>query len=403
MSWGTVPWGQYPWPGIREREIKIKYTVGLGTKELRVKYVITTTAGIRDLELKYSIYNAIENVLQLDYEIQRLQPIDIFKDYTSVDYLLDLLSTAFNKEEGSFNHKLMQIFSKTLHDLADLSEEVRLSHYVDTAFGRSLDYIGAGLGVYRLPNESDEHYRARIRVSLFAMATSATIPAIRKTLATLLQLDEENIIVQDYIPEPATMEVWLPRNSIERVFLTPDLVKDFIYDVKPAGVKLRGIFMLGTFEYIKIYYGSFSYMSRDNVKDPVKAYPQEATIGGRYSGYVMQEGTFTYRDGENDPFKGYNQGVYADRVISIQTFTYRENEEDNNPELGYASIVVTAEGGDYSGYWIEKMNEVDHAYDDFEIVNGKPNPKVRLNPKAGVYADRYWTPELEVEGVRLLD
>jgi len=71
------------------------------------------------------------------------------------------------------------------------------SHYIECAFGKSLDNIASLLNLIRETGETDEQFRARILAKIPGFIGGGTIPAIKKAVSEFLGINEDDVIVTD--------------------------------------------------------------------------------------------------------------------------------------------------------------------------------------------------------------
>jgi len=136
----------------------------------------------------------------------------------SVKKMLKLLSTAFRKDPDSNNYKIIAIIASGFDELKKVLEDVRKAHFVETASGKSLDYIAKLFNVTRQQGESDEDLRARLFVEFkkyLSCGTKDDILQVVKFYAKLRDDDYRNIpFIPDNLfilePEPAHFVVVVP-------------------------------------------------------------------------------------------------------------------------------------------------------------------------------------------------
>lgn len=123
---------------------------------------------------------------------------------SSIADLVKRLSSAYDKDDASNNQKFLQMPASEFETIKTEIENVKDAHFVDDAFGVSLDRIGALLKVYRNEAETDSAYRTRIKAEVPNFIGGGTIESIRTALANLLGLDKSKItITEDFPAEPA--------------------------------------------------------------------------------------------------------------------------------------------------------------------------------------------------------
>ena len=188
--------------------------------------------------------------------------------------LTKFLSTAFRKDKDSNVCKLLKIIENRFNSLENTAENIRSSHWVNFAQGKSLDYIASLFNLLRLKDESDDEFRARIKIKLSKIKESATINEIKEITAAVLNTTTMRVQIKDDPPANFEMKVWL--QDLNNAGITAEQLKSLLKAIKPAGVS-TSIFGLGTFTYRSAY----------ETSDPAKAYndlnnsnPQAGTYSG---------------------------------------------------------------------------------------------------------------------------
>ncbi len=130
--------------------------------------------------------------------------------------------------EGQINNaKLHQIIYREYEEIRNVFEDIRLSHDIDNAKGKTLDYIGKNVLQYRGIEEDDELYRLMIKTKIIANLSQGDIETINE-VATVLLGDsyvgiKETWSLDEYNYEPAGLVIdlkpkfkQLPIDSIKR-------------------------------------------------------------------------------------------------------------------------------------------------------------------------------------------
>lgn len=197
----------------------------------------------------------------------------------AVEELVKLLSTAFRKDEDSNNYKLLKIIDSEFTNIEQAISDVKNSHFVDYASGKSLDYIASLFNVRRKQNETDDHFRARIKLAFSKITNMATIPDIKEILAATLQTSTSRVRVRDrYDVEPAFFEVWVWAPDLTAAGLTLEEFQTLIGVIKPAGTRIQAF-----------QQGTFTHRSVNDTSDPAKAYNDLANsnpLAGTYAGLL---------------------------------------------------------------------------------------------------------------------
>ncbi|RLI82725.1 hypothetical protein DRP04_03310 [Archaeoglobales archaeon] len=129
----------------------------------------------------------------------------------SADRLIKLLSTAFRKDPDSNNYRLISIIADRFDELENVLEDVRKSHFVETAQGISLDYIAKLFNMHR-KEESDDDFRTRIQAKIRTCLSCGTKSDIFFAVTYFNAISEQEVPVNVFIlePEPAHFIVVVP-------------------------------------------------------------------------------------------------------------------------------------------------------------------------------------------------
>ncbi len=180
----------------------------------------------------------------------------------SADRLIKLLSTAFRRDPDSNNYKLLKIIIEGFDELEQVLEYVKNTHFVDFAQGKSLDYIASLFNIRRKQNETDERFRARIKLVFSSLKNCTTINELKEIIATALKTETSRVKIRDkWDLEPGFFEVGVFLQDLNNVGLTIDEFQNLIQAIKPAGVRVR------TYQV-----GTFTYRSISEISDPTKGY-----------------------------------------------------------------------------------------------------------------------------------
>jgi len=180
----------------------------------------------------------------------------------AVDELIKLLSTAFRTDQDSNNYKLLKVIDSEFTNIEQTINDIKNAHFVDLAEGKSLDYIASLFNVRRKHNESDDHFRARIKLAFSKISDMATINDLKEIIAVTLQTETSRIKIEDrYDLEPALFYLYIYLQDLNNSGLTLDEFRTLIKVIKPAGVSVK-TFQLGT----------FTYRSIGETSDPAKGY-----------------------------------------------------------------------------------------------------------------------------------
>lgn len=197
----------------------------------------------------------------------------------AVDELIRLLSTAFRKDPDSNNYKLLKILDSEFSNIEQAINDVKNAHFIDFAAGQSLDHLASLFNVRRKLNETDEHFRARIKLVFSKITNMATISDIKEILAATLNTSTSRVSVRDrYDVEPAFFEVWVWLPDLAAAGLTLEEFQELISAIKPAGTRMQAI-----------QQGTFTYRSTSDTSDPTKGYNDLANSNpeaGTYAGLL---------------------------------------------------------------------------------------------------------------------
>jgi|Deesub1362B_J571_1020462.scaffolds.fasta_scaffold00415_2 hypothetical protein len=154
--------------------------------------------------------------------------------------IINRLSTAYNKAETSNNYKFLKVFADELAEIEQLLEDIKNSHFVDTATGINLDRIGALVGEKR-EYDNDEDYRARIKTKYSRLIADGTKSAIRFALSTL-GIDPNRIeFIEEFPNQPAHFTLRVPTDYGDKELLIVEIVDR----TKGAGISWQ-IWWLGS-------------------------------------------------------------------------------------------------------------------------------------------------------------
>lgn len=180
----------------------------------------------------------------------------------AVDELIKLLSTAFRKDQDSNNYKLLKVIDSEFNNIEQTIKDIKNARFVDFAQGKSLDYIASLFNIRRKQNETDDHFRARIKLAFSKITDMATINDIKEIIAATLQTETNRVKIKDkYDIEPALFYLYVYLQDLKNAGLTIDEFQELIKAIKPAGVRVQ-VYQLGT----------FTYRSASDTSDPTKGY-----------------------------------------------------------------------------------------------------------------------------------
>lgn len=186
------------------------------------------------------------------------------------------IKSPFDTSDGSVWDRLLNTIGEEFEDIHAARDDAMMSAYVDTATGEQLDKIGTFVFLPRRHDETDDHYRGRLKVQLRTLIGGGTIADIKETSAILLDTHSSEVdIIEDFDNEPARFDInFSDRYLSESTVEVSDFVS-FLDEIRAAGVRI-----FGTLE------GSFEYRSETD-----------------------------FQDGTNNTSKAYNEGAYAGLLI----------------------------------------------------------------------------------------
>ena len=197
----------------------------------------------------------------------------------TADRFVKLLSTAFSKDQDSNNYKLLKVVDSEFSNIEQVIRDVKNAHFVDYAFGKSLDYIASLFNLRRRQNETDDQFRTRIKLAFSKISNMATIDDLKEIIAASLNTKTNRVRIRDrYDLEPALVGVWVWLQDLNAAGLTLDEFRELIKAVKPAGVRI-----------LAYQSGTFTYRSIGETSDPTKGYNDLANSNpdaGTYAGLL---------------------------------------------------------------------------------------------------------------------
>lgn len=153
--------------------------------------------------------------------------------------------------QNSNTYKLVRALTSQADRIDDEIDKIRQSHHIDTATGEALDRIGELVQLTRKSNESDEKFRARIKVQFRVGNIGTTFDEFSEFSSVLLNTDIDNIeYIFNYENRPATVQIATQTEVYENSPLTRNEVSEFLSRAVPAGHEVnpleKGSFRLKT-------------------------------------------------------------------------------------------------------------------------------------------------------------
>ncbi len=97
-------------------------------------------------------------------------------------------------DRDSFVYNLVYALGKRIDEAEKEVDAILRSHWVDTAFGTSLDKLGGIYGIGRKPHEGDPEYRNRLKQAIIEFKGGGTINAILTSVRMTLGLPRDHPI-----------------------------------------------------------------------------------------------------------------------------------------------------------------------------------------------------------------
>lgn len=105
--------------------------------------------------------------------------------------------------------KLFSPWASRIDEYLDTWTGVAASHFLDSATGISLDYIGSKFGMGRAENEPDEDLRARIKLEIMILISSGLVEEIRSIISAKINIPVGDILIYQN-EAPSEGIGWLP-------------------------------------------------------------------------------------------------------------------------------------------------------------------------------------------------
>lgn len=141
-------------------------------------------------------------------------------------------STEFEKLNCSLKSQLDRISSEV--------QDIAQAHDIDNAEGQHLDFFGNLVGITRNENESDDHFRQRIKINGRVTVSSATTDEIMELSILALESDFDTIDFPiDLATNPAQFDVEAPSSVVSDAVLTESEIETEVGKALPAGHRLE--------------------------------------------------------------------------------------------------------------------------------------------------------------------
>lgn len=156
-------------------------------------------------------------------------------------------SPAIDIGQNSNSYSLMNALLGVTDQQDKELEAIRRSHHIDTATDEELDEFGKLVQLDRKAGESDEKYRARLKVKFRVGNIGTTFDDFTEFASVLLDTNIENIeFITDLAATPATAQISAEEEIFDSVSLTRQEVGEFLGEAVPAGHAVD-IIQQGTF------------------------------------------------------------------------------------------------------------------------------------------------------------
>lgn len=134
---------------------------------------------------------------------------------------------------------LLTALANQIEELEAARNEVLASKFVTDATDDQLDKLATIFEVDRRRGEPDAIFRARLQVALRAQLTSATVDEIRAVIATLLDIEETAVEIEEpYDREPMHINIALDSDALADLEMGDDEFIDVIDTVVAIGVSV---------------------------------------------------------------------------------------------------------------------------------------------------------------------
>ncbi|MEQ6856061.1 DUF2612 domain-containing protein [Lysinibacillus capsici] len=160
----------------------------------------------------------------------------------------------FNKRPESNISKLISIYSEELQEAKEASYLIRSWRSIDNAEGTTLDRIGEDIKQLR-GSANDERYRVLLKAKIARNLSDGTTGTIIRILSLVLSTPPSDIeIIEKWNDvserERAAIRINnIPASRLYEAGMTPDDFLAIVQAIVAAGVKVRVIQLIGTFEF----------------------------------------------------------------------------------------------------------------------------------------------------------
>lgn len=168
------------------------------------------------------------------------------------DKIIKKLTDAYNKNPDSNLGKIIGIMVSPFGELQETFEKIESWRSIDEAEGQVLDDIGVDINQYR-GKSSDSIYRIMLKSKTARDLSTGDTNTIIEVLSMAIDAKKEDVgIVDDWIDggdAAAIKIIEVPIEALNKVGMSSEQFIKFVSATLAAGVYLKSIDLLGTFEY----------------------------------------------------------------------------------------------------------------------------------------------------------
>jgi hypothetical protein len=155
-----------------------------------------------------------------------------------VQRAIALLAGQFQQSlvDGEYNRfqRLIRAFVTSMQEIDNVDQNLKFDRAIDTAVGVQLDGLGQILGLARLPDESDDDYREKLRFQIYINKGNATPEEVITVLKFLTKATK--VRYHEYYPAAFQMDT-----DGQTFPNPPEMLVTAIQSVSPAAVQYTPI------------------------------------------------------------------------------------------------------------------------------------------------------------------
>lgn len=155
-----------------------------------------------------------------------------------VQRAIALLAGQFQQSllDGEYSRfqRLIRAFVTSMQEVDDVDQTLKFDRSIDTSIGVQLDGLGQILGLSRLPDESDDDYREKLKFQIFINQSNGTPEEVIAVLKFLTKANK--IRYHEYYPAAFQMDTDGTTFSVP-----PEQLVSAIQSVSPAAVQYTPI------------------------------------------------------------------------------------------------------------------------------------------------------------------